>query len=184
MKVYTKKGDGGKTSLVDGTPIEKGDLRLEAYGTSDELNSFLGLLVTELKNPELEELLPLAQKIQNNLFVVGGQLACSDPEMAQKLPRLDEKATLELERNMDQWDQSLPPLKNFILPGGTKAASLAHVCRTITRRLERACVRLQSQHPLSDNNIIPYINRLSDLFFLLSRYCNFKMGISSPIWKA
>jgi len=185
MKVYTKNGDGGETSLVDGSKVDKGNLRLEAYGTSDELNAFVGLLYIEIqKNFEnSKSISELLRKIQNDLFVVGGQLSCSNSEISKKLPSLNSEAISQLESTMDIWDNELPPLKNFILPGGTQASALTHICRTVTRRLERSCVRLFKETEFNDPLCVPYINRLSDFFFVLGRLLNERKSVSTPIWK-
>ena len=124
MKIYTKTGDAGETSLVDGQRVSKNHLRLEAYGTSDELNSFVGLLRHEIQSHFDEIKYEKAlESVQNNLFVIGGQLACANAEMSKKLPFLSEKSVKDLEASIDHWDSTLPPLKNFILPG----LSLIHI---------------------------------------------------------
>ncbi len=184
MKIYTKKGDLGDTTLVDGRPISKGDARIHTYGTVDELNSQVGLMIAMLETEAaFKDDLPGFREIQNWLFHLGSQLACSDPEMAKKLPTIDESQIQQLEKQMDQWDKELPPLKNFILPGGHMASAQAHVCRTVSRRAERACVGLNSISALSFP-AIAFLNRISDYFFVLARLINSRTGKPSIEWKA
>lgn len=182
MKIYTKKGDKGSTSLVNGLKIQKSDLRLETYGTVDELNSHLGLLISMLKNetlfnPEIKTL----EDIQIWLFQLGSQLACSDEELSKTLPTITGEQIQSLEDHIDKMDQSLPPLKNFILPGGHVASSQTHICRTVSRRAERLCVNLDSQHPLN-YPAIAFINRLSDYFYVLARSINHRLNVETLEW--
>ncbi len=182
MKIYTKNGDRGQTTLVDGSPIAKSDARLKTYGTVDELNAHVGLLQTMLdKEAKLNGFHPQLFEIQNWLFQLGSQLACGNSEFSKKLPTISDKNTTQLESWMDQWDQELPELKNFILPGGHEASAQAHVCRTVARRAERACVVLDEMTELSVP-AIAFLNRLSDYFFMISRSINQKMDIDSVIW--
>lgn len=150
-KIYTRTGDKGKTSLIGGARVSKSHVRLEAYGTLDELNSFIGLLRHEAEAelgssaPEggsLSRIEGLLSEIQVDLFNVGSQLACEDAAMRTKLPTVSEGHIRDLEAAMDEFSAELPALKNFILPGGSRSASLAHVARTVCRRAERACVAL------------------------------------------
>ncbi|MEM7647075.1 MAG: cob(I)yrinic acid a,c-diamide adenosyltransferase [Pseudomonadota bacterium] len=183
MKIYTKRGDTGETSLVDGRSISKSDIRLKTYGTLDELNSHLGLLISLLKSEaKLEPELAHLNDLQIWLFQLGSQLACADQEMAKKLPTINKQQILSMEQKMDTWDEELPPLKNFILPGGHLASSQAHVCRTIARRAERACVSLHQQQPL-EVLALPFLNRMSDYFYSLARLINARLGIASVEWK-
>jgi ATP:cob(I)alamin adenosyltransferase len=161
-KVYTKRGDKGYTSLVSGNQVLKSDIRLESYGQVDELNSFIACLIDEMHDPEDH---PFLLRIQYNLFSIGGYLA-DDSE--QKKCSLSEKEVELIEKEIDRIDELLPPLKRFVLPGGCKANSLAHVCRTVCRRAERAIYRLQEETEL-DSIVLQYMNRLSDYFFLFSR---------------
>lgn len=180
-KVYTRTGDKGQTSLIGGTRVSKGEVRLHAYGTVDELNSVLGLLIVEIKDSGLaSEVVPLLLEIQSELFDLGSQLACEDEKIRTKLPSVDEARIKEFEEAMDQYSLQLKPLKNFILPGGTRAAALAHIARTVCRRAERISVRLKD----ADNLSIRYLNRLSDYFFVLARYLNAKAQVEEPIWSA
>ena len=186
-KIYTKIGDSGTTLLANGEKIGKSEQRIEAYGAIDELNAFVGLFIDELsnnpKNEAISDLINSAVLIQNELFDVGGELAT--PAKALNLDRqrvvgLDEISRLELE--MDKWTSSLPPLENFVLPGGWKANSLAHVCRTVARRAEREIVRLAAQDDIRKECQI-YVNRLSDWLFLASRFVSKINGVPEVLWK-
>lgn len=181
MKIYTKTGDTGQTSLFGGERVLKDSERIEAYGTIDELNSFIGLAVTEVKD---KEIIGLLNKIQNMLFNAGADLATRDTEENKKLKikRIPASYSLEIEKAIDYFEQNLEPLKNFILPGGSKGAALLHVCRTIARRAERRVVQINKTEQVGENLII-FLNRLSDLFFVLSRYENKVSNIPDTIWK-
>jgi len=181
MKIYTKQGDKGETGLFGGDRVSKSSLRIEAYGTIDELNSFIGLTITELLNTEVKKLL---QGLQSQLFIVGSDLAAPDNEKTRKynIPRVSCAFTLEAEKAIDYFEGMLEELKNFILPGGTKSASLLHVCRTICRRAERRTVQLNSVEEIN-GNIIIFLNRLSDLLFVLSRVENAEANFPDVIWK-
>ncbi|MBO4621840.1 MAG: cob(I)yrinic acid a,c-diamide adenosyltransferase [Paludibacteraceae bacterium] len=169
-RIYTKTGDKGETSLIGGTRMSKASARLEAYGTADELNSFIGLLRAKLNDEEIDAVL---NRIQNKLFNLGGFLAtdtnvtqtCDATEIAQEEIDI-------LERLIDKWQEELPPVRGFILPGGSEAIALCHVCRTVTRRLERRMVALFGDE-LDDSpkaqNCLQYVNRLSDFLFILSK---------------
>ncbi|MCX6149426.1 MAG: cob(I)yrinic acid a,c-diamide adenosyltransferase [Ignavibacteriales bacterium] len=181
MKIYTKTGDRGETSLIGGKRVTKDNLRIDAYGTIDELNSALGIAIIEIKN---EALIKLLQKIQNQLFVVGSDLATPKSETSEKLNIA--KITIDyyegIEKEIDFFSTQLPELKNFILPGGSKGASYLHLVRTICRRAERIVVALSKSVDIGENIII-YLNRLSDLFFVLARYENKVLNIPDIIWK-
>lgn len=180
MKIYTKKGDQGKTSLVDGTQVDKTNSRLNAYGTLDELNSHLGLLLSHWpSDPSLNKESEQIALIQSWLFQLGSQLACADSQMAEKLPTISQDEITVLEKAIDAWTEELPPLKNFILPGGHLAASQAHICRTVCRRAERRCGDVKD---LGELPAIPFLNRLSDYLFVLARVINFRLNISSTDW--
>ena len=182
MKIYTKQGDGGLTSLVDGSKVTKAELRIETYGNVDELNSNVGVLIAHLDSlPEFAaEVLDLKQ-IQIWLFHLGSQLACSDPQLAQKLPTINDSNLLSLENWIDKLDAELPQLRNFILPGGHIGSAQAHICRTVSRRAERSCVALAQQNSLTFP-VIPFLNRISDYFFILARAINHRLGIASLEW--
>jgi len=178
MKIYTKTGDAGKTGLFGGARISKDDIRIEAYGTVDELNSFIGLLISKMGGIEEEKELLLA--IQSKLFSVGSNLA-SDPSKNLQVPKITEEDIEVLELAMDNMEANLEPLKSFVLPGGSEENSLAHVCRTITRRAERRVVTLSLSAEV-DPLIIKYLNRLSDYFFMLSRYLAHYFGHRETPW--
>ncbi len=178
MKIYTKTGDSGTTSLFGGKRISKDDLRIESYGTIDELNSFIGLLNTSFSDSDQNTLL---LNIQNRLFDIGSSLAC-DPEKPLMTPDIRDEDIAALEYAMDKMDTQLQPLRNFILPGGISSVAYAHVCRTVCRRAERRLVSL-SQDSAVDSKIVIYINRLSDYFFILGRYIAHIENIKEVIWK-
>lgn len=168
MRVYTKTGDKGTTGLIGGTRVSKDHIRLDAYGSVDELNSFTGTLYDHLNDTEPKEWL---LKIQEQLFTIGSTLA-TDPhkEQKMKLPSATDEDIIALEKKIDYMEESLPPLKHFILPGGHIAASTAHVCRSVCRRAERKCIHLQNSGEPVSEIVLKYLNRLSDFFFVLSRY--------------
>ena len=180
MKIYTKTGDSGETGLFGGERVSKNTIRIEAYGTIDELNAFIGLTIIEVSDKSVKDLL---QKIQNWLFSIGADLATPDNEKTKKLNvfRTSEEYYRYIEKEIDKYESKLDELKNFILPGGTKGAALLHVCRTITRRAERMVVALNSTVKIG-NNIIIFLNRLSDLFFVLARFDNAVTGTPDVIW--
>jgi cob(I)alamin adenosyltransferase len=167
--VYTKTGDKGTTALVGGTRVPKSHIRLDAYGTIDELNSFVGSLICEI---EEEDILKVLSFIQQKLFTVGSYLATETEAISPKAASIitDENIAL-LEKEMDRMDSELPPIRQFILPGGSESAARAHICRTVARRAERCMYRVKEEYPVEDN-IMKFVNRLSDYFFVLSRRCN------------
>ena len=181
MKIYTKTGDKGETGLFGGERVSKNSLRIEAYGTIDELNAFIGLAIIEVSDNSVKDLL---QKIQNWLFSIGADLATPDNEKTKKLNvfRTPEEYYLYIEKEIDYYESKLDELRKFILPGGTKGAALLHICRTITRRAERMVVALNSTVKIG-NNIIIFLNRLSDLFFVLARFDNAVTGTPDIEWK-
>ena len=180
MKIYTKTGDGGETGLFGGERVSKNAIRIEAYGTIDELNAFIGLTIIEVSDKGVKDLL---QKIQNWLFSIGADLATPDDEKTKKLNvfRTPEEYYLNLEKEIDKYENKLEELRNFILPGGTRGAALLHICRTITRRAERLVVALNNTVKIG-NNIIIFLNRLSDLFFVLARFDNAISGTPDIKW--
>lgn len=185
-KIYTKTGDKGQTSLVGGTRVAKTDGRLEAYGTLDELNSIIGLIRSHLRGSGLgpfeSEVDGALQTVQNNLFNIGSHLACEDEKLRPNLPKPNSAHLSALEKDMDLWEGELPPLKNFILPGGSNLAAFAHHARTVCRRAERETVRL-SERTAVDPETIVYINRLSDWLFLLAREFNFRLKHADILWQ-
>lgn len=182
MKIYTKTGDAGKTSLIGSTKVMKSDPRIEAYGNVDELNSHIGL-VSDYCNIELTKI--ILKEIQDRLFTIGSELAC-DPKKDTKIPipDLHESDVELLEKEMDKMDTELPRMRNFILPGGSPAVSFMHVARCVCRRAERSCVNLNMVEGNVNPLIIKYINRLSDYLFMLARYYGMKNNIPEIIWKA
>jgi cob(I)alamin adenosyltransferase len=181
MKIYTKTGDKGETGLFGGERVPKNSLRIDAYGTIDELNSFIGLAVNETRNGEIKELL---EEIQNDLFQIGSDLATPISEKTKKLhiKRVTDLMFLKLEGEIDRFEEKLEPLRNFILPGGTKGASLMHISRTVCRRAERLVTALKDAEEIN-GNILIYLNRLSDLMFVLSRFENSSSGVADVKWK-
>lgn len=186
-KIYTKTGDAGTTFLADGEKVSKCSLRISAYGTIDELNSFVGLLKDELSLdlPQLESVKVVAalRMIQNELFDLGGELATANSTIAQGRQKLvGQKEVNRLEHEMDEWTAILPALENFVLPGGCRGNSLAHICRTVCRRAERELVELASNETIRGECQI-YINRLSDWFFVLSRFISSLKGKPEELWQ-
>lgn len=179
MKVYTKRGDKGETSLIGGTRVKKSHVRIESYGTVDELNSCIGVIRDTGDSDRVNQFLV---EIQNRLFTIGSELA-TDPEARNvKTPILVLEDTEALENEIDRMEEELPPLKNFILPGGDLAASYCHIARTVCRRAERKAIELNELSPVEDK-ILGYLNRLSDYLFVLSRYyTHLNKGIETP-WK-
>jgi cob(I)alamin adenosyltransferase len=179
MKIYTKKGDKGQTSLLGGMRVDKHHDRIEAYGTVDELNSYIGLLRDQ---PIHEDFKAALIKIQNDLFTIGSILA-SDPDKSKvKIPSLSEDDIALLENAIDEWADVLPEMRSFILPGGHPAVSHIHVARCICRRAERATNRLDS--PLGSSAIaLKYLNRLSDYLFMLSRKVGADLSVQEIAWK-
>ncbi len=173
MRIYTRTGDRGTTSLVYGVRVPKNDIRVEAYGTCDEANSFIGLAKSFLNNEEFqgkEELLKMLHEIQTLLFHVGAEL--STPEGKEVKWKLTDKHVKRLEGYIDQLDEKLPPLNNFILPGGHPAGSALHTARTIVRRAERCTVGIKNLNPAVGS----YLNRLSDFLFIAARTVNDRLG--------
>ncbi|TGN08449.1 cob(I)yrinic acid a,c-diamide adenosyltransferase [Leptospira ilyithenensis] len=182
MKIYTKAGDAGQTYLASGVRVPKTDGRVELYGTCDELNSFLGLALTycKLKDPRFAEVL---SGIQHLLFEVGSELAGYIPK-GQTESIIKEEDIASLETEIDRLTESLIPLKNFVLPGGTELASALHIARTVSRRLERDVIRYIESGGNVSQSIRTYLNRLSDYFFTAARFANQAEGVSETTWKS
>ena len=180
MKIYTKKGDAGQTSLLGGARVPKHHLRIEAYGTVDELNSYLGVLKDQM--PAETGFEGLLKEIQDALFTLGSHLA-SDPSASSmmKLPEVTAADVERLEQSIDQMDTELPALKNFVLPGGHPANSFAHVARCVCRRAERLVVQLSEEAEISPI-ILQYLNRLSDWLFTFARMMSLKTGSAEVAW--
>ncbi len=179
MKIYTKTGDKGTTSLVGGTRVSKTALRIEAYGTVDELNSYIGLVRDQTVNEKRKDIL---KEIQDRLFTIGSILA-SEPEQSKKrLPDLLESDVELLENEMDNMDKELEPMRYFILPGGHQSISFGHLARTICRRTERIVIRLAEESTVNEL-IIRYLNRLSDYLFVLCRIMAKELEVEEIAWK-
>lgn len=178
MKIYTKTGDKGETSLVSGERVTKDHLRIEAYGTVDELNAALGLMRDSAADDKMNA---LVEEVQSLLFTIGSHLSATAKNKIA-LPEIGEANIEELERAMDEMDAQLEPLKNFILPGGDPSASFAHLARTICRRAERRVVSLM-EHEEIDSVILRYLNRLSDFLFTLARHYTKKHGGRETPWR-
>jgi len=174
-KIYTRNGDKGKTRLANGEEVSKDSLRVAAYGDIDELNSIVGLVLTE--NPD-DKLAAVLSSIQHTLFDLGGELASDG--MIEGL--VTDQHTTSLEKHIDQMNSELPPLEEFILPGGTKSASLLHLSRTVCRRAERSIITLNQSETVAAE-IIQYVNRLSDILFVMARYENHRSGNQEVFWK-
>lgn len=181
LKIYTKTGDLGKTSLIGGTKVPKNHLRIETYGTVDELNSYIGLVGDLIADAPSKIIL---KEIQDRLFTIGSSLACDpDKEPLMKIPDLKETDIVLLENEIDRMNEVLQPMKFFILPGGHVAVSTTHVARCICRRAERLCVNMQEHDLFVDPLVIKYINRLSDYLFILSRYIAHLLQVEEVAWK-
>ena len=182
MKIYTKTGDKGETSLFDGTRVKKSSSRIESYGSVDEINSHIGMLMSLMSSKSnLTDIVEDLFIIQHQLFTLGSDLA-NPHQKLDNYPRITESEVTFLENCIDKFDKELEPLKAFILPGGTVQASQCHVIRTVTRRSEIKSVDLYLNNEISKNCLV-YINRLSDLFFILARVCNRRQGQEDIIWK-
>jgi cob(I)alamin adenosyltransferase len=179
MKIYTKTGDAGSTSLFGGTRLSKADLRIESYGTVDELNSYLGLLRDQEVNASRKHLLI---SIQETLFTIGSMLAAEPGNDKIKIPVINESHIQQLEEAIDEMELKLPPMRNFVLPGGHSAVSIAHLARTVCRRAERRSVALHAAAPVNEL-ILKYLNRLSDYLFVLSRLISQETSSEEVPWK-
>jgi cob(I)alamin adenosyltransferase len=179
MKIYTKKGDQGTTGLIGGTRVLKSSMRIESYGTVDELNSYIGLVRDQIIKEELKIQLI---EIQDRLFTIGSSLA-SDPEKStMKIPDLNDEDVAALEKWMDEMNDTLPEMRSFILPGGHTTVSFCHIARCVCRRAERIIVDL-SQHEFVAALVLTYLNRLSDYLFMLSRKISQDLGAVEQPWK-
>lgn len=178
MKIYTKKGDSGNTSLFGGERVSKSDKRINAYGTVDELNSFVGLAASHDLSEKGARYL---RKVQESLLVLGADLA-TPPSKKARINRIGNEDIQFLEQAIDDMDETLETLKNFILPGGSQGGATLHVARTVCRRAERAAVTCKKTDDISDQSI-KFLNRLSDFFFVLARYENKQAGIREETWQ-
>lgn len=180
MKIYTKTGDEGETGLFGGSRVPKDHLRIHAYGTLDELNAVLGVVMTQLKNSNF--LFDSLQLIQEELFQLGAELAT--PASKKNLSDLIETGSVtRLEKGIDEFEESLQPLKNFILPGGGNSSALLHLARTVCRRAEREVIALHHQEGVRPE-VLEYLNRLSDYLFVAARHENHLAHIEDRVWKA
>jgi cob(I)alamin adenosyltransferase len=179
MKIYTKTGDQGTTSLFGGQRVSKAELRIDTYGTVDELNSFVGLLRDQEVNHKRKKFL---EAIQDRLFTIGSILATEPGNSKVKIPSLNEEDIVLLEQEMDKMDEVLPPMKFFVLPGGHPSVSFGHVARTVCRRAERLTIALNNQEPI-EPLVIKYLNRLSDYLFVLCRMMAHELKIEETPWK-
>ena len=177
MKIYTKTGDTGTTSLFGGTRVSKDHIRIEAYGTIDELNAWMGVVRDHLDKEDKEKI----SHIQNTLFNIGSILA-TEKKTAQPGFKIEEEDIVKMENWMDKISEDLPELKNFILPGGHPSVSFCHVARTVCRRSERRVISLSETVDIP-NNVIKYLNRLSDLLFILARKLTFSKQVNEVLWK-
>jgi cob(I)alamin adenosyltransferase len=181
IKIYTKTGDAGKTSLIGGTKVPKSHIRIESYGTVDELNSHIGFCSDQVTDEAVKAML---KEIQDRLFTIGSSLACDpDKEPLMKIPDLKQEDVVLMEQSIDTMNEELPVMKSFILPGGHMAVSSLHVARCVCRRAERICVHMQEENLFIDPLVIQYLNRLSDYLFVLARYVGHQMGASEVPWK-
>jgi cob(I)alamin adenosyltransferase len=178
FKIYTKTGDLGETGLFGGKRLPKSHLRIEAYGTVDELNSFIGLVKDVAEDGQVQQIL---KEIQDRLFTIGANLA-TDPSKNLSPPDILDKDIQLLENEMDRMDDSLPALKNFILPGGHSSVSFCHIARCVCRRAERLVVALNLEEPI-DPMVVKYLNRLSDYLFILARKIGQDLGVGEVVWK-
>ncbi len=179
MKVYTRTGDKGTTALIGGKRVKKYNDRIEAYGTADELTSYLGLIRDSILDANIKDQISV---IQNNLMVLGGELAADDNFDLNKIPTVKNHYIVWLEQRIDELEEELPPITVFVLPGGHMAVSHCHVARTICRRAERRTILLSEEHQISDL-IIQYLNRLSDYLFVLSRKLSKDFNVNEILWE-
>ncbi len=178
MRIYTRRGDDGKTSLFSGERVDKHSLRIEVYGTVDELDSILGMALVFSQNVKVKRII---QSLQLGLFEAGADLATT-AESRREVKRMQEGNWRELEKIIDDLDKDLPRLKNFILPGGAPGGAILHFARTVCRRAERRLVGLMREDADVNREVLIYLNRLSDLLFVLARYENLSGGAEEVIW--
>jgi cob(I)alamin adenosyltransferase len=186
-RVYTRRGDGGDTSLVGGQRVHKDDLRIECYGTVDELNAFLGAArqtaeERQAQFPALEALAATLKRVQHELFNLGSILATLPADVHPRQPRVTAAEVTQLEKEMDEALRGLPRLRSFVLPGGSRLNAELHICRTVCRRAERLCVALAREQQV-DSDTLKYLNRLSDAFFVWSRWASQATGSRETLWE-
>jgi cob(I)alamin adenosyltransferase len=181
-KVYTRGGDQGQTSLIGGKRVSKSNARIECYGTVDELNAVVGLIVESLADSKARDhMTPILRRVQNELFNLGAELAAQDSEIRSKLPRIEQRHIDALERDIDAVNDDLPALKSFVLPGGGWPSAYMHLARTVCRRAERLVVGVAAVEDVGDL-AVQYLNRLSDALFVWGRWCVLKDGRDEPLW--
>ena len=181
-RVYTRQGDSGQTRLVGGQLIQKHALRIECYGTVDELNSYIGRCAVLAEGTKAADLVPILSRVQNTLFNLGSILATLPEDVGERMPRVVKEDVDLLERQIDAANESLPSLSSFVLPGGSLLNADLHVARTVCRRAERYCVRLVDEGSELDEWSLPYLNRLSDALFVWSRLASVEEGIAEVLW--
>lgn len=187
MKIYTRTGDKGKTGLIGGTRVPKSDGRISTYGQIDELNANVGLAISILKKKAIQkiftDIIEMLSSIQSDLFILGSDLADPDypPSPQSKTPRVTQQMISGIERSIDKFETELQPISFFILPGGTCESSILHVCRSVGRRAEVSLVAVATTQSINEK-IIAYLNRLSDLFFVLARVCNKRQNFNDVAW--
>lgn len=181
-RIYTKRGDRGETSLVGGQRLPKDDLRIECYGTVDELNAFVGMACVSASEAGLTGLAQILTRVQHELFNLGSILATLPEDVHPKQPRVTEEEVLRLETDLDRMNEGLPELRSFVLPGGTRLNTELHACRTICRRAERLLVALARKENIDDVGI-RYLNRLSDALFVWSRWANHQLKTPEILWE-
>lgn len=182
FKIYTKTGDKGTTSLIGGVRVPKNHIRIESYGTVDELNSYLGMVSDSANDVLINDWI---REIQDRLFTIGSVLATNpDKEVKMKLPDVHDSDVIWLEQKIDEMNEQLPEMRSFILPGGHIASSTCHVARCVCRRAERICVGMQEQNEVVPELIVRYLNRLSDFLFVLARYIAHKNNVDDIPWRA
>jgi cob(I)alamin adenosyltransferase len=182
-RIYTKRGDSGDTSLVGGQRAPKDALRIECFGSVDELNSFTGMAcVVAERDPALAALAAILKRVQHELFNLGSILATLPEDVHPKQPQVTSVEVTQLEREIDAMNSGLPVLRSFVLPGGTEINAILHVCRTVCRRAERLCVTLAREESAPEY-ALQYLNRLSDAFFVWSRWASLQLGAAEVLWK-
>lgn len=181
-RIYTKTGDGGQTGLVGGQRVSKDAQRIEVYGTVDELNSFVGLARISAREARLDAFEGILERIQHELFNLGSVLATLPADLHPKQPRITSETIGQLEREIDEYNEGLPSLRSFVLPGGSRICAELHVCRTVCRRAERALVTLSHEEDIPIEALL-YLNRLSDAMFVWSRWVNLKLGVAEALWQ-
>ena len=181
-RIYTRTGDTGETGLVGGQRVAKDAQRIEVYGTVDELNAFVGLVRISARETKLDQLKQILERVQHELFNLGSVLATLPEDIHPNQPRVNQETIDQLEREIDQFNRDLKPLRSFVLPGGSRICAELHVCRTICRRAERELVTLSHAEEIPREALL-YLNRLSDAFFVWSRWVNFALGVEEALWQ-